>query len=233
MMVNNEIGTIEPIHEIAKIVRDAGKQFGTKIIFHSDACQAPLHLEINLEKLGVDLLTLDSHKMYGPRGIGMLYIRRGIKLNPIMFGGSQEKGLRSGTENIPGISGFAYALEIADKMREKETKRINEIKNYFISEITKINPQIKVNAGKTQTSPHIINISIPNIDNEFFLLQLDAQGIECSTKSACLRDEDESYVLKSIGANSAQSIRFSFGRETKKSDIQKVLQIMRKILAKS
>jgi cysteine desulfurase len=217
MLVNNEIGTIQPLADIAKIVRDARKKFGTDILLHTDACQAGL-LPLHVEKMGVDMMTLDGHKIYGPRGVGMLYVRRGVKLTPLITGGGQEKGLRSGTENIPGIMGFALALEIADKLRDKEFKRHSELKKYFMSQLK----NIKINGAFEKTSPHILNISIPGIDNEFFVLKLDAKGIECSTKSACLRDEDESYVLKQIGADSRTSIRFSFGRETTKSDLKKV-----------
>ncbi len=218
-LVNNEIGTIEPIQEIAKIVRDARKKFGTQILLHTDACQASL-LPLHVEKLGVDMMTLDGHKIYGPRGVGMLYVKRGVKLEPIIFGGGQEKGLRSGTENVPGIMGFALALEIADKLRDKEFKRLGELKNFFIKELK----GIKINGSPEKTSPHILNISIPGIDNEFFVLKLDAKGIECSTKSACLRDEDESYVLRAIGADSRTSIRFSFGRSTSKNDLRKEIR---------
>lgn len=221
MTVNNEIGSIEPINEIVKIVRDANKKFGTKIIMHTDACQAVIHLPLHVEKLGIDMMTLDGHKMYGPRGIGMLYVKRGSD--------SENKIVRSGTENVPAIMGFAHAIELADKMRDKENRRIGELKDLFIKELQKINKEIKINSGGI---PHILNISIPNIDNEFFLLQLDAKGIECSTKSACLIDEDESYVLKAIGANSKNSMRFSFGRNTTKSEINKTIKIIKNILAK-
>ncbi len=223
MMVNNEIGTIEPIHEIAKIVRDANKRFGTKILFHTDACQTPIHLPIHVEKLGADMISLDGNKIYGPRGVGMLYIKR-VNEN------SEKKITRTGTENVPGIMGFAYALELADKMREKENMRISELKNFFLNELIKINSNIKINGNLENSVPNILNISIPGIDNEFFVLQLDVQRVECSTKSACLVDEDESYVLKAMGADSKTSVRFSFGRQTSKGDLKKVLKIIRKVL---
>ena len=150
----------------------------------------------------------------------MLYVKRGsVEIE------------RAGTENVSGIMGFAYALELAEKMREKETARVGELKSYFINELRKINSDIKVNGSINylleNSTPHILNISIPNIDNEFFLFQLDAKGIEVSTKSACLRDEDESYVLKAIGASSKNSVRFSFGRGTTKGDLKKVLGVIR------
>lgn len=221
IMVNNEIGSIQPIHEISKIIRDFNKKNSSNIIFHTDACQAFVHRDVFVEKLGIDLMTLDSHKVYGPRGVGMLYVKRGsIKIE------------RSGTINIPGIMGFAYALQNIEKNRADETKRILELKKYFIEEILKIRKDIKINGGIENTSPHILNIQIPGIDNEFFLLQLDAEGIEISTKSACLQDEDESYVLKTIGASSKESVRFSFGMNTKRSDLNRVIKVIRGILVK-
>lgn len=229
MLVNNEIGAIEPIHEVVKIVRDFNKDNGTSIKVHTDACQAAIHLPLYVEKLGVDMMTLDGGKIYGPRGVGMLYVKRGV--NEVI--GKIE---RAGTENVPGIMAFAYALELAEKMREDETIRVVEFKSFFFSELKKINSDIKVNGsvnGLLENSvPSILNVSIPNIDNEFFLLQLDAKGIEVSTKSACLRDEDESYVLKAIGASSKNSVRFSFGRRTTKGEVKKVLKVIGDILGR-
>lgn len=221
MMVNNEIGVIESISEIAKIVRDANKKFNSNILFHTDASQAVIHNEILIEKLGVDLMTIDGNKIYGPRSTGILYIKRNkIKIE------------RAGTLNVAGILGISYALEIANKIRVKETKRIIDLRNYFIKELRNINSEIKINSNLDFTIPHILNVSIPNIDNEFFVLQLDANGIECSTKSACLRDEDESYVLKAINADSKTSVRFSFGRMTSKGELKRVLKVIKGILAK-
>ncbi len=221
IMVNNEIGTIQSISEISKIVRDFNKKNNSKILIHTDACQAIVHNAVYVEKMGVDIITLDSHKVYGPRGVGMLYIKRG-----------SANIQRAGTSNIPGIMGFAHALQMIEKNRNDETKRISELKKYFIDEILKIKKDIKINGGIENTSPHILNIQIPNIDNEFFLLQLDAKGIMISTKSACLQDEDESYVLRAIGASSKESVRFSFGRYTKISDIKRVIRVIKGILNK-
>ncbi len=221
MMVNNEMGAVEPIIEITKIIRDFNKKFNSNILFHTDASQAVIHNELFVEKLGVDLMTIDGNKIYGPRSTGLLYIRRNkIKID------------RPGTLNIPGIMGISYALEIADKNRTKETKRIIDLRDYFINELRNINKEIKINGNLNLISPHILNISIPNIDNEFFVLQLDAKGIECSTKSACLRDEDDSYVLKAIDANSKNSIRFSFGRMTSRGELKTVLKAIKNILNK-
>ena len=251
MTVNNEIGSIQPIREIAKIVRQARAKFAgdrselenNYPLFHTDAAQAGLFNDLNVEQLGVDLLTLDGGKIYGPRGIGALYVKRyllkggisvtdGQKLiQPIMFGGGQEGGMRSGTENVGAICGFAKALEIAHGERMKETARLIELKDFFVAGLKKIRPDIIVNVGGINVSPHIISISIPNIDNEFFVMQLDAAGVACSTKSSCLRDQDESYVLKAVGADSTTSVRFSLGRWTKKGDIVAVLKIINNLLA--
>ena len=234
MMVNNEIGTLENIRDIAKLVRHARGQ-NVFPVLHTDAAQAGLFCDLNVEKLGVDLLTLDAGKMYGPRGTGVLFVKRRLRalMKSIVFGGGHENGLRSGTENLASIVGFAKALDLVGVEREKETKRISELKKMFAEGLMKIRSDIYTNGEADFTSPYILNISIPGIDNEFFVMQLDAAGIACSTKSSCLRDEDESYVLKAIGADSNTSVRFSFGRWTKKEDVVKVLGVIRKLLTKS
>ena len=260
MMVNNEVGSVQPIREIAKIIRQARAKFGIaktsgeKIsagvypLFHTDAAQAVLYENLNMEQLGVDLMTLDAGKIYGPRGIGALYVRRSLNtlLQPIIFGGGQERGLRSGTENLSAIMGFAKAFEIAVAEREKESARIFQLREYFLNGLKKLIPNLVVNSGAAvsgdvtsqkhdvttcdiedlKVAPHILNISIPGIDNEFLLFQLDAAGIACSTKSSCLRDDNESYVLKAMGADSKTALRFSFGRWTKKADISRALRVL-------
>jgi cysteine desulfurase len=251
MTVNNEIGVIEPLSEIAKIIRHARTNI-TKHpsypLFHTDASQAALYYELDVEKLGVDLLTLDSIKVYGPKGVGALYVKRGTPIEEIMYGGGQENGLRSGTENVAGAVGFSKALEIAALERITETMRLVALRDYFIDQLrtkTKEHPKTKVSgsssdsfringaytAGDARTRiANNINVSLPGVDHEFFMLQLDARGVACSTKSACLRDEDESYVLKAIGEK-GQSLRFSLGRFTKKKDIVRALKFIDEILA--
>ncbi len=243
MTVNNEIGNVQPIREIAKVIRRAKEELNRDRLaeglspkyplFHTDAAQAALYFDLNVEKLGVDLLTLDGSKIYGPRGIGALYVKRGTPIEPIIYGGGQEKGMRSGTENIPAIAGFAKASELAAADRENEAVRIEGLNRDFLQDLLKIRPDISVNGWSKVSvedqsfafaTPHILNVSIPGIDNEFFVLQLDAKGIAVSTKSSCLRDQDESYALKAIGADSKTSIRFSFGRWTSKSDVRAVLR---------
>ena len=255
MAVNNEIGTVEPIREIAKIVRDyrkslhidvlqenqvqAGDSWRRKVLpeignhyplFHTDASQAGLFQELKVEKMGVQLMTLDAGKMYGPRGTGILFKKRNTPISPIIFGGGQEKGLRSGTENVPAIMGFAKAVELVRNERESETQRLQELRKYFINTLKTSKLEIIIHGEGAVVSPHIVNIQIPKIDNEFFVLQLDAKGISCSTKSSCLRDADESYVLKAIGADTHTSIRLSFGRWSRKAHIRKLIRVILQLL---
>jgi cysteine desulfurase len=249
MMANNEIGIIEPISSVVKIARDVRKKSkqGVYPLVHTDACQAVLYTEINLEKCGIDLLTIDSHKVYGPRGIGALYIRRTVQfdtaISPIQFGGGQENSARPGTENVPAIAGFAKALEIADVERVKETKRLTVLRDYFVTSLQKIE-KIKVNihgaytlGDSTARLANNINVSFDTqVDHEFLSLELDAQGILCSTKSSCLQDEDESYVLRALAKNSPKmaknSLRFTLGRYTTKKDIDYTTQMITKLLTK-
>jgi cysteine desulfurase len=246
MMVNNEIGTVEPIREIAKIIRQARAthkenspfsfQSETSYpLFHTDAAQAFLYEDMNTQKLGVDLLTLDGTKICGPRGAGLLYAKRSTPLRSIIHGGGQEKGMRSGTEALPLSVGLVRALEIGDRGKGEAVRKIAELRTRFVEGLMEMGKGIRINGVGSQglfpvVSPHILNITIPKIDAEFFILQLDAAGIACSTKSSCLRDEDESYVLKAIGADSRSSIRFSFGRWTTKSDIDRTLKVIRGLL---
>ncbi len=235
MAVNNETGSVQPLREIAKAIRDykkkkGGNSAGIYPLFHTDAAQGALYGDLYVEKLGVDLMTLDSGKMYGPRGIGALYAKRGTPIQPIIIGGGQESGLRSGTENVPAIAGFAKAIEIAEREKSKGAhEKIRGLREYFASGLKAIDPSIHINGGGP-SPPHILDASMPGIDNEFFVLQLDAKGIACSTKSSCLRDEDESYVLKAMGADSKESVRFSFGRQTTKRELAKALRAVRAIL---
>ena len=255
MMVNNEIGTVEPIRDIAKIIRQVRAQFKETSafnfqsdisypIFHTDAAQAPLYQEINTEKLGADLITIDGSKVCGPRGIGLLYKKRTIQLEPVLHGGGQESGMRSGTEPLPLIVGLAKALQIAGVLRADESLRVAGLRKQFIDGLMNLAKGIRVNGprdvvvgnvhetnDRAHSAPHILNIFIPKIDAEFFILQLDAKGIACSTKSSCLRDEDESYVLKAIGVPSQNAIRFSFGRWTTAKEIDRTLLTIQDLLS--
>lgn len=200
--VNNEIGTIQPVYEIAKKVKEAGK------LFHVDASQAPLTQVIDVKKVKADLLVLDGNKIYGPRGVGVLYVRRGTDI----------KIPRGATPNIPAIGGFALAL-----------KKINVEKNNI--HFSKLNSLFNFkNINGSPRSPHILNIGFPGKDAEFLLLQLDAAGVAVSTKSSCMRDEEESYVLKAIGADSKSSLRFSFGTMTTEGEVKKAVEVLKGLI---
>ena len=222
MMVNNEVGTIEPIKDIGLLVRKHKNEKGYPL-FHTDASQAVLYNEISVLKLHTDLLTLDGIKCRGPRGIGLLYVKRGIRLAPVLTGGGQEKGLRSGTENISAICGFAHALTQAKQEREVETNRVEEVRAYAKIKIKNVIPNVVFNESKTHHSPHILSVCFPACDAEFVVISLDALGIAAAWGSACksIHGDTSSYVLAAMGKDDCMqsSVRFSFGKETTKKDI--------------
>ena len=240
---NNEIGTIQPIPKIARVIRDFRKTkpstLNPRPFFHSDGSQAPLYLNCAVERLGVDLLTLDGHKMYGPKGVGMLYVRRGVPIMPLLFGGGQERGIRSTTENVPHIVGFAKAFEIAVALREKESARLLKLRDYFCSDVLKnirISKEIVVNGSMKERLPNNLNISVPGFDIEFAVLKLDAAGIACSTKSSCLGTEGASYVVAALGGDTERAnstLRFTLGRDTTKKDIDIVVCALERIFSKN
>ncbi len=250
MYANNEIGTVQPIQEIAKTIRHHKKNIKENKnspfpIFHTDACQAMNYLPTeNIEKLGVDMLTFNSSKIYGPKGVGVLYKKRGIEISPLYKGGGQEFGLRSGTENTASIVGIAKAFEITCKMKEKESARLTKLRDYGIKKLLALSKissyEIILNGDPINRLPNNINISVLGISSELLVIELDAKGILVSAKSACKSDEpDESYVItalrKAQGAKSNTtdgSIRISLGRQTKKSDLDALIKSFKQILAK-
>lgn len=227
MYANNEVGTIQPIKEIAAIARKH------KILFHTDACQAGL-LDLEIHKLGADLLTLNSNKIYGPKGAALLYVGEGIAIRPLLVGGGQEFGLRSGTENVPAIVGFAKALELVQKEKQKENKRLKVLRDYFITQITKKIPGTILNGHPTQRLANNIHLSFPGLEAETVLSYLNQQKIYASAGSACTANEIEvSHVLKAlkIPETAARgSIRFSLGKNTTKKDIDIVAKNLMKII---
>ncbi len=240
MYANNEIGTIQPIKEIAKAVRAHKKAMGDHEshmpLLHTDAVQAPSYLDLNVLKLGVDLMTLNGSKIYGPKGVGVLFKKRGIKIDPLIYGGGQEAGIRSGTENVAGIVGFAKALELAAQSKEKESARLTELRDYFIENILKALPEARLNGSKTDRLPNNINISVRGIEGESMVLYMDAKGVACSTGSACTSDVLEaSHVIQAIKSPHKYahgSLRFTMGKKTKKADIDYVLKVLPEILNK-
>lgn len=239
MYANNEIGTIQPIEDIAKKIKN-WKQINNKDkknnypYFHTDACQASLYLSMNIFSLGVDLLTLDGIKMYGPAGVGMLYLKSNVEISPVFFGGGQQYGLRSGTENVVGIVGLVKSIEIAEKMKKSESARLTEIRDYGIEQILRNFPNTKLNGSKENRLPNNINICFPGSDSEFMVVALDVSGISASYSSSCkTNDEDSSsFVIKALGNVDcgSSSLRFTLGRESKKSDIDFLISVLRKIV---
>ena len=198
MYANNEIGTIQPIKEIAKTIR-AFKKGSSNIYpyFHIDASQAANYLNLNVVELGVDMMTLDGGKIYGPRGVGVLFLKKGVSLVPVSHGGGQEGGLRSGTENISGIVGFAKALDLAVSEKEKESARLIVLRNYFVSSVIEKIPNSSLNGSLENRLPNNVNICIPNISGEFAVIKLDSLGVACSSSSSCrtISENSFSYVI--------------------------------------
>ena len=241
MYANNEIGTIQPIAEIGQVLKDIRKerlagQNQLPIYFHCDASQAAGFLHLDVQKLGVDLMSLNSGKIYGPKGVGALYARSGVRLKPIFQGGGQEKNLRSGTENIPGIVGLAKALEIAHAEREEESRRLTELRDYLIRRLTTEIPKTVLNGHPTKRLPNNVNVSVLDIEGEGVILYLDAKGIYISTGSACTSITlDPSHVILALGKPyeyAHSSLRFSLGRSTAKADLDYLLEVFPGIVEK-
>lgn len=236
MYANNEIGTIQPIADIGRAILKWRKANKTPFPYlHSDACQAAGALDLDVEKLHVDLLTLNGSKIYGPKGVGLLFVRRGVTLEPTVFGGGQERGVRSGTENVPGIIGLAAALGIAQAGKEKENARLSKLRDRLAEGLLKI-PKTRLNGHPTDRLPNSVNVSFMDIEGEAAVLYLDAQGIYCSTGSACASSSLEpSHVILATGVSyeaAHGSLRFTLGRSTKPADIDYVLKTIPGIVEK-
>ncbi|MDD3083616.1 MAG: cysteine desulfurase family protein [Candidatus ainarchaeum sp.] len=227
MYANNETGVIQPIQKISKICKEK------KVLFHTDACQGAEYLLLNTKKLGIDMMTINGSKIYGFKGTGALYKKKEIKIEPLIHGGNHEFGLRSGTENVPGIIALAKALELAEKEKKIENKRLTKLKNYMINKIKKEISFSKLN-GSTKRLPNNINFSFFGIEGESTLLLLNEKGIMVSTGSACSSQSLEpSHVLTAMGIKheiAHGSIRFSLGKFTTKKDIDYTIKELKKIV---
>jgi cysteine desulfurase len=225
MSANNEIGTIQPIKEIAKIINDSKI---SKPVFHTDACQTAGALSLNVKELGVDALTFSASKIYGPKGVGCLYLNKNVSIMPMIVGGGQEKGIRSGTENVTSIVGIAEALVMAEKKILTENKRLTILRDYFLSKILKEITGVTLNGDAKKRLPNNLNISISGVEGESLVLLLDDKGIACSTGSACNSlDLKPSHVLTAIGVSpelAHSSIRLTLGRHTTKPDLDYVVK---------
>ncbi|MFH1193678.1 MAG: cysteine desulfurase family protein [bacterium] len=243
MYANNEIGTIQPIKDIAKIIRNF-KNVAPRLrsgsidlpYFHTDACQAAGALDLDIVKLGVDLLTLNGSKIYGPKGTGVLYVKKGVKIEPLIYGGGQEFEFRSGTENVPAIIGLAKALELAQKEKEKEGARLIKLRDKLIRGILKNISGSFLNGHPSLRLPNNANVGIPKVEGEAMVLYLDSKGIYASTGSACgSRSLKPSHVLTAIGLNDELahgSLRFTLGRSTTDEDINFVIEVLPGIVKK-
>lgn len=231
MLANNEIGTIQPVAELVSLL----KKYSPAAVFHTDACQIAGFLDLDVKKLEVDLLTINSNKIYGPRGVGALFVRRGLTLSPLMFGGHQEYGLRPGTENTAAIVGFSKALEICAKKHEQESIRLKKLRDKLIEGILKNIPYTKLNGDHKNRLPNNVNILFNGIEGEALLFCLDDAGICASMGSACASGSlDPSPVLLAIGLSREQarsSIRFTLGRYTTDEEIDYLLKILPQIIA--
>lgn len=229
MYANNEIGTIQPIAEIGRIARKH------KVIFHTDAVQAFGHEAIDVAAANIDLLSASAHKLYGPKGVGLLYIRKGIKIDNLIYGGAQERGRRATTENVPGIAGFARAVECAAEERDSEHARETSLRNHAIERISAEIPYCQLNGSATQRLANNINFSFRFIEGEGMLLQLAARGICASSGSACTSGSlDPSHVLLAIGLPheiAHGSLRLTLGHETTADDIAFTIDSLKTSLA--
>lgn len=236
---NNEIGTVQPLRRIAQLLATIRqdrlqRDVKTPLYLHTDACQAGNYLDLHVSRLGVDLMTLNGGKIYGPKQSGALYVKAGVELKPLISGGGQERGLRSGTENVAGAIGFAAALDIAQKTRHSEIQRLQKLQQQFIEGILKL-PKTVVNGSQKSRLPNNIHVTFAGQDNERLLIQLEQQGSLAAAGSACsASDEEPSHVLKAIGLTDSEaqaSLRFSLGRSTTTQGVNTTLRLLNKLSA--
>ena len=229
MHANNEIGTIQPIAEISRIAHQEG------VCFHTDAVQTTGHIPINVKEWGIDLLSISAHKLYGPKGVGALFIKKGTKITSFMHGGEQEREKRAGTENVPGIVGFGKAAEIAQNEMEQEAIRLTTLRDKLIHGLENID-KVQLNGHPQQRLPNNVNVSIAFIEGEAILVNLDMKGICASTGSACSSASNEpSHVLLGTGLSPEQargSLRFTMGKWTTTEDVEYVLDVLPDIVKK-
>jgi cysteine desulfurase len=235
MYANNEIGTIQPIREISRRldeIKKARRQAGNElpIYLHTDACQAVNYLDLHVSRLGVDLMTINGGKIYGPKQSGALFIKTGVVLEPLIYGGGQERNLRSGTENVASCVGLAAALEIAQSNRHEETERLQIVQLEAYQSIEKYLPLAVVNGSQKFRLPNNLHLTLPGNDNERLIFELDERGILVAAGSACnASSEEPSHVLATVGLDDGaarSSLRITMGRETASDDIRRAIQVL-------
>ncbi|MGE1162153.1 cysteine desulfurase family protein [Peribacillus simplex] len=229
MFGNNEVGTVQPIAEIGQLLK------GHQAIFHTDAVQAYGLISIDVRELGVDLLSVTAHKINGPKGIGFLYIREGLKLNPHLYGGEQERKRRAGTESVPAIAGFSEAVLIAQSMMEKKTEQYKQYKDVLLAVLDGADVQYEINGSMEQSLPHVLNISFPGTNVESMLVNMDLAGVAVSSGSACTAGSiDPSHVLVAMFGKDSErtknSIRFSFGLNNTEEEVRHAAETTVKIV---
>jgi cysteine desulfurase len=230
MHANNEVGIIQPIAELAGLAKEKG------VYFHTDAVQSTGKMKIDVNELNVDMLSLSAHKFYGPKGVGALYIRRGVRLTPLAHGGHHEKSRRAGTENVPGIVGLAKALEIAHSDMQEEEKRLKNLTETFYKKVTERIPDVFMNGHPVLRIPNTMNLSFKGVEGESIILNLDLKGIGVASGSACTSGSLEpSHVLSAMrvpGDLAQSSLRFSFGRSNTMQDVDYVVELLPEIISK-
>jgi cysteine desulfurase len=239
MYANNEVGSVQPIKQIAatlETIRQNRKKSGntTPLYLHTDAAQAANYLDLHVHRLGVDLMTVNGGKIYGPKQSGALFVRSGIVLEPLLYGGGQEQGKRSGTENVAAFIGFAKALELASEQRHKESERLQELQAYCIQQLENDIPNIVINGSIKRRLPNNVHLTVSGTDNERLLYGLEDKGVICAAGSACSASKEEaSHVLLAMGISendARSSLRLSFGRQTTKRDIEKFIECLKAVI---
>lgn len=229
MAANNEIGTLEPVAEIGALCHERG------VLFHTDAVQAVGAIPLDVEALHADMLSLSAHKFHGPKGIGALYIRKGVKIDPLIHGGAQERGHRAGTENLPGIVGLGKAIELAEEGLAENAARMTFLRNRLVSGLTEAIPDMRINGTLEKRLPNNVNVSFAGIEGEAVLLRLDLEGIAASSGSACTAGSlDPSHVLTAIGLTRDEakgSLRLTLGTDTTQADVDEVVKKLPGIVA--
>ncbi|HZK25930.1 MAG TPA: cysteine desulfurase NifS [Thermoclostridium sp.] len=230
MYANNEIGTVQPIKELAAIAKQKG------ILFHTDAVQAMGNIDVNVKDLDVDLLSMSAHKFYGPKGVGALYIRKGVRIDSILHGGAQEKNKRPGTENVPGVIGMAAALKLAYDNIEQNNKHLHNLSDKLIDKVIEQIPYVRLNGDRERRLPGNVNFSFNFIEGESLLLMLDMKGVQASSGSACTSGSlDPSHVLLAIGLSheiAHGSLRISFGTGNTEEDVDYIVENLVEIVSK-
>jgi cysteine desulfurase len=224
MLANNEVGTIQPVKELAEIVHQAGA------LFHTDAVQAAGKIPISVRNLGIDIMSMSSHKINGPKGVGSLYVRSGLEISPIIHGGGQESELRSGTENVPGIAGFGKACELATMRMNNYQEQVSSLRDYLIERVAKEIPLSRLNGSRTGRIPNNAHFTFFGVNGEDLIIKLDENGIATSTGSACsVKKQKQSHVLKAMGFSYEEisgSLRLSLGMQNTKEEIDRTVGVL-------